>query len=1339
MSTELLDEIEVEEQDEQVLELAVVGMAGDLPGAQDLETFWHNLSHGVESVSFFSKEELAEAGVSKSLLEAEKFVPARAVLEDPRSFDANFFGISPQQAQFTDPQHRKFLECCWVSLEDAGVVPDEFDGHIGIFAGCSMNTYLLNNLLPQREILESLGGLQAIMASDKDHLTTLASYKLGLTGPSVTIQTACSTSLVALQLAYLSLLNYQCDIALAGGVSIAVPVKGGHLYRQRDIFSPDGHCRAFDVNSRGTVSGDGCGVVALRRLEDALADGDNIRAVIKAAAINNDGNRKVGYTAPSVEGQSDVISSAMAMADISADTVSYIETHGTATAIGDPIEIAGLTRAFREDTDDVGFCAIGSVKTNIGHLNAAAGVAGVIKTVLALENQAIPPSLHFTEPNPRIKIEKTPFYVNNKLSPWENVPLPRRAGVSSFGAGGTNAHVILEEAPTLEKLSEKRQPQILPLSAKTPNALQEATQRLQKHLEEHPEQRFEDIAYTLQKGRKDFSHRLAILASSKDEVLDAIQKNDHRLLKAPLLVDNQKPGLFLFPGQGFQRVQMGYGLYQNSPVFRKELDRCFEILQPLVERDLKEVLFASPDAPGAREELDGLLYSGPAIFSVSYALARYWQAHGVEPLAVLGHSTGEYPAACIAGIMDLESAIHLLVTRAKLLETLPKGAAIHVPLAPAQIEDLLIEGTYLSLYNGPRACVVSGTPDRVESFKALLVDREISHQSLRISKAPHCPLMLPIAEAFRQEVHKYKFNAPDIPLVTAVTGTWITDEEATDPEHWVRHVLQPVRFAEAMQTFISNEDAAMIELGPRGSIGKLASYNALDRTVLPSLLLEEEESVTEAQHLAPMASLWLHGLDLDWQTLHSDERRKVRLPTYPFQRKVYWVEPPTNAIPTMAHITVETVQNANQAGLSQSGKAGQSQKSVMQLEPRPPLAVAYVAPRSHVEQVLADICAGLFAIEKVGIFDPFLELGGDSLMVLRLLERAEKRLNFTLPQEAAFQGFTVARLASFIEDHLGERKPLEDEPKETKTQEHTPEEHKVFTAPSLVPMRTTGSRRPIFFVHPATGAIFPYFELAKELGSDQPFYALQAHGLDGKTPRDFTVQAMAANYIKAIRQVQPEGPYHLGAFSFGVLIIYEMALQLEDMGEEVALLAMVDEPAPLKGHRPGYSAVAQVFLGQSGKTFRRFLHDHLYLLNKGNNKKPGIRKRKGLTGIWKSFLERSAMAMVIPEDSLMDSIEQPAMHLMAELLLIHIWAHFSYKPKRTYSGNAIVFRSEWWDSSYLLAPKSSSPTLGWEELILGDIELHQLPGDHLAILRQPSVGKLAEKMRKAFECATDQT
>jgi acyl transferase domain-containing protein/acyl carrier protein len=875
-------------------EIAIIGLIGRFPGAASVDEFWRNLREGVESVTFFTDEELRAAGIDSASLSAPNYVKAGRYLEDIDLFDASFFGFSPREAEILDPQHRIFLECSWEALESAGYEPKNYDGLIGIYAGVSANSYIWN-ILANRELLKAVGHYQTIIGNDKDFLTTRVSYKLGLQGSSMTIQTACSTSLVAVHLACQSLLNGESDLALAGGVSVAVPQKSGYWYREEGILSPDGHCRAFDENAQGTVSGMGVGIVVLKRLEDALADGDYIRAVIKGSAVNNDGSLKVGYTAPSVEGQAQVIMMAHLVAAVKPETISYIETHGTGTILGDPIEVAALTKAFRAETEKKGFCAIGSVKTNVGHLDVAAGVTGLIKTVLALENKQLPPSLNFERPNPRIDFENSPFFVNSKLTEWKNGNGPRRAGVSSFGIGGTNAHVILEEGPRHESFDSLRPWQLLTVSAKSSEACEAATARLVSHLRNHPELNLADVAYTLQVGRRAFAHRRMLVSRDVSDVMEASQRGHKRIEDGHQVVE-KPPVVFMFPGQGTQYVGMAAELYQCEPLFRQFFDQCCDRLRTHLEFDLRDVLYPlAGNISAAEQQLRHTSVTQPALFSIEYALAQMWMGWGIVPQAMIGHSIGEYVAACVARVMSLEDALWLVARRGELMQELAGGAMLAVPLSETDIVEMMGEALSLAAVNSPSLCVVSGEEEAITEFAERLSARGVNWRRLHTSHAFHSTMMEPVVAEFAREVGKVKLSAPKIPYISNVTGTWIQDAEAIDPQYWASHLRQTVRFAAGLEELAKEPAGIFLEVGPGKTLTMLAQSRA-DRSfataLLTSLRHADEQGSDEAFLLRTLGRLWLAGAPVNWQEFYANERRqRLPLPTYPFERQRYWVEP----------------------------------------------------------------------------------------------------------------------------------------------------------------------------------------------------------------------------------------------------------------------------------------------------------------------------------------------------------------------------------------------------------------------------------------------------------------
>src|SRR3984957_13952405 len=655
--------------------IAVIGMRGRFPGANDLDTYWKNLAEGVESISILSQQDMRASGIPDHISRLPGYVNASPMLDGIDQFDAQFFGFSARDAALTDPQHRLFLETAWEVLEDAGYDPETFPGPIGVFGGSEMSTYLYH-LYQNQDALKYIDGMQLMVTNDKDHLCTQVSYRLNLRGPSVAVQTTCSTSLVAISLACESLHHHRCDMALAGGVTVRVPQRGGYYYAPGSILSPDGHCRPFDVNAQGTIVGSGVGIVALRRLADALAERDNIRAVIIGTGINNDGNDKVGYTAPSSRGQSGAIRAALRMSGVSPDSIGYVEAHGTGTILGDPIEISALTEVFRDSTKRRGFCCIGSVKSNFGHLSCAAGVAGLIKTILSLEHGAIPPTVHFTAPNPAIDLAAGPFYVTRKLSPWERNGKPRRAGVSSFGVGGTNAHLVVEEAPGRAPSKPSRSFQLLTLSARSAAGLNRMAKRLADHLETHPEIALSDAAATLHVGRRSFRFRRAVMVAADDRNRAIASLREPHAAHAEAALE-ERSVIFMFPGQGSQHPGMAEDLYCAEPLVRSIIDRCAQILEVHLQADLRSFIFPpAKKQKSAAETLKDTKWAQPALFMVSYALASLWQSWGIQPAVMIGHSIGEYVAATLAGVLNLEDALTIVSRRGQLISSLPRGSML---------------------------------------------------------------------------------------------------------------------------------------------------------------------------------------------------------------------------------------------------------------------------------------------------------------------------------------------------------------------------------------------------------------------------------------------------------------------------------------------------------------------------------------------------------------------------------------------------------------------------------------------------------------------------------------
>ncbi|MEH1860180.1 MAG: beta-ketoacyl synthase N-terminal-like domain-containing protein [Nostoc sp.] len=896
--------------------IAVIGMSGRFPKAKSIDEFWHNLCNGQESISFFSNEELEDSGIDPASLHDPQYVKAGARLSHIEMFDASFFDVSPREAEIIDPQHRFLLECAWEALENAGYDPGAGKDLTGIYVGTNLSIYMLSKLASNPDIIKSMGS-SIFFSNVQDFAATRVSYKLNLKGPSINISTACSTSLVAVHLACQGLLNYECDLALAGGVSIQSLQKQGYFYQEGGITSPDGRCRAFDAKAQGTIFGDGVGIVVLKRLEDAFADGDCIHAVIKSSAINNDGAAKVGYTAPSVGGQAKVIVEAQANAGFNPETITYIEAHGTGTTLGDPIEISALKKTFEARTNKKQFCAIGSVKPNIGHLNIASGVTGLIKTVMALKHNLIPPSLHFEQPNPEIDFANSPFYVNTKLSEWKTNGTPRRAGVSSFGVGGTNAHVILEEAPIVQPSSTSRPWQLLLLSAKSSTALETTTASIVAHLQQHPDLNLPDVAYTLQVGRRAFDHRRMVVCHNQDDVVKVLTF----LEPQRVFTNHQKPThcpvIFMFSGQGAQYVNMARELYQVEPTFRKYVDTCAQILQALLNLDIRHILFPKEEEiETASQQLQQTAITQPAIFVIEYALAQLLMSWGVRPEAMIGHSIGEYVAATIAGVFSLEDAIEVVAKRGQLMQELPTGSMLAISLLYKDVQSLLDAQSLVEVaaINSPSSCVVSGTVDAIATLQNQLSSKGIESQLLHTSHGFHSVMMEPILEAFVQVVKKVKLNSPRIRFISNVTGTWITDEQATNPNYWGQHLRQPVKFSDGISQLLQQFESVFLEIGPGRTLSTLTTQHLFPEAkqqVLTCLRHAKEQQSDVSFLLQTLGRLWLFGVEIDWSGFYTHEQRhRLPLPTYPFERQRYWIDAKSPSLSTSSNsVTLDKKQD----------------------------------------------------------------------------------------------------------------------------------------------------------------------------------------------------------------------------------------------------------------------------------------------------------------------------------------------------------------------------------------------------------------------------------------------
>jgi len=868
------------------LAVAVVGMAGRFPGAASVAEFWRKLCQGVECIARFSEDELQKAGVPPELFQNEAYVNASGIVAGYDLFDAAFFGYTPKEAEIIDPQQRIFLECAWATLEDAGYPPDGCPFPVGVFAGQAFSYYFLHNLYPQRRS-GGLSNLQLFVSNDKDYVATRTAYKLNLRGPAVSVQTACSTSLVAVHLACQSLISGECDLALAGGVALRSIGGQGYLYSEGGIMSPDGHCRAFDARAGGTVGGDGVSLVALRRLEDALADGDTIHAVIRGSAVNNDGAGKIGFTAPSVDAQSECIAEALAVAGVEPESIGYVEAHGTGTPLGDPIEVAALTRAF--GTTRTGYCALGSVKTNVGHMDCAAGVAGLIKAVLAVKHGVLPPSLHFETPNPNIDFAAGPFYVNTTLADWPERDGPRRAGVSSFGIGGTNAHVVVEQPPAAQKSGPSRPRHVFPLSARTLPALEELTAALAGRLTADPGLDPADVAYTLAVGRSHMEQRRVLVAGDLAQAAAALELVDPAHVATRRAATDDAPPTFALPGHGTVHSGCAAAIYREEPEFQRHVDHCCCLLGSDLGAGVQRVLVTQAEWGDDRSLQAEIPETGRAtLFVLQYALARLWLSWGIRPQAVVGTGVGSLAAAVLDGGLSLEEAL-------------------------AQLS--------------------GGESDGVSEFVASSGDGACSHG-----------------------------------------GGTLGDFER----------------------LLSEPDLVVLEIGPRGSLAAALGREGLyegERGVLTSLPSDTIGGDDEDHRhlLTTLGRLWLAGVDIDWRAFYGvGRRRRLPLPTYPFQRRRFWVNAPA-AIPA----------SGSAAGCG-----------------RPDLETAYVAPDSDLERTIARVWEEVLGFCGIGVHDDLFDLGGHSVIAAQVAARLRQVFPVDVPLRQVFETPTIAGLAEVIEELL---------------------------------------------------------------------------------------------------------------------------------------------------------------------------------------------------------------------------------------------------------------------------------------------------------------------------------
>lgn len=954
-------------------DVAIIGMSGRFPGAENVEQLWKNLLDKKNSISTWTADEL-DPSIPAELRNDPDYVKARGVITDADKFDHAFFGVNPKVAALMDPQQRVFLETAWAALEDAAYDPAQFAGLIGVYAGMGNNTYFTRNVIGHPELIEQVGDFAVMTANEKDYIATRLAFEFDLRGPALSIHTACSTSLVAIAQAFKALRDGECDMALAGGIAITAPINSGIVYNEGGMYSPDGSTRTFDAQGKGTSFSDGVGIIVLKRLDDAIRDKDQVYAVIKGAALNNDGSEKASFTAPSVRGQAEVIAMAQADAGVTPDQITYVEAHGTATPLGDPIEVEALTLAFGGQKNGQ-HCAIGSIKSNIGHLTAAAGAAGVIKTALALKEEKIPSNVGFETPNPSIDFANSPFRVAADNIAWPRTGAPRIAGVSSFGVGGTNAHVILAEPPVMSASSASRSKQLFLLSAKSKTSLDAMTENLSAWLEVHPNASLADAAFTLQVGRRHFKHRRLIVGGSHSEVIEAITNKDTNLIGTRELHEAAPGVVFMFPGQGSQYVNMGRDLCASEPVFKEHFDHCCELFSKEFGTSLRDIIFPKAgEEEKAAEQLKQTIYTQASLFTMHYSLAKLWMHWGITPDAMMGHSIGEFAAACLAGVFSLEDAVKLVANRGRMMQELPDGSMLSVRAAEEDVVKKLPAGCSIAANNGPQLCVASGPHEAISKFQAELEEDGITCKLLVTSHAFHSPMMDAIVAPYKKVAESVKLNAPRIPIISTVTAEWLKDEEATSSKYWSDHLRATVRFAQAVKFAWSDADRVMLEVGPRTTATTLARQQSSDskkQAAVPSLGDSAGNGNELTQLLKAVGGLWQSGVLIDWSKFYEREQRhRISLPTYAFERVRHWVDP-VSMVVSGGHAIAST---SIEAPVPNGGDANLTPKEAL----------------IHQIKSLLEESSGL-ELAEASPEETFLEMGLDSLFLTQVATSLTKK------------------------------------------------------------------------------------------------------------------------------------------------------------------------------------------------------------------------------------------------------------------------------------------------------------------------------------------------------------
>lgn len=1247
--------------------IAIIGMACRFPGAANKDEFWQNIKNGVESISDFSIEELLENGTPLTLIHHKHFIPRSGWLENIDLFDADFFNVTPMEAKIMDPQHRIFMECVWEALEDAAIDLNRTDQTIGIYAGCGQNAYFANNLSRHGKLRDQMGDFNLMIGNSSDFLISRIGYKLDLKGPMTTIQTACSTSMTGVHMACQGLMNGDCDIALAGGISLG-NLKKGYLYQEGMILSANGQCRPFDRNASGTIPSQGVGLVVLKRLPDAIHEKRNVYAIIAGSAINNDGIGKAGFTAPSVSGQANVIRSAQINAGVDPSQISFIEAHGTATNVGDPIETAALETIFSSCRLKENSCAVGAVKANIGHTDTASGVAGIIKTALAVKHKMLPPSIHYEQPNSHIKFSNPPFYINTKLKPWITDKLPRRAGVSSFGLGGSNAHTILEEYKEQGSLDmEKPGWQLLPISAKTGTALMAALRNLKAHLSIKSHESLADTAYTLQKGRKNFHFRTFVVANSNTHAVEQLHALSETGRWNKVHENTGLPVVFMFTGQGSQYINMGKDLYLKEPFFKKQVDMCLDIISRINPEIFN--MFNQGKNIFDTDALSETEITQPALFVLEYALAKQLIHWGIVPDAMIGHSLGEYAAAAIGKIFSLEDALRAVVQRGKLIQALPYGEMLSIGLSEEKVKDLLFGRLCVAAVNTPSRTVVSGESQEMGKLRGICKGMNIPAIPLKVSHAFHSRMLDKILEKYRNVLGTLSLRPPEIPMISNLTGTWMTPSQATDPFYWVMQMRNPVRFSDGISTLMSHfSKMALVEIGPGRTLSSLARQNINKKDnhpVFSTVRASQELIDDQAFLLNAVGQLWENGLIPVWDRFHQGNPGYVSLPTYPFERKRYWIDEPAGA---------KLIDNPPESKLADMPARKFS---------------------NAVEKTIVRTWENFLGMDNLSVRDDFFKLGGDSLLAVAMLEKLREKFDIDLSANILITCSTIEQLARHIRGQLA----LKSSKKKSNAGSGG--------HPYIVELKKGCLPPALFLCHPGAGHLYFYSDFAHSLDIPNVIFGIEARGLHGEDRPLQSIEEIAAHHVANILNIQKKGPFWLGGASLGGMVAYEAAQQLLRRGHEVEFVLMADTPGP--GHMvPPVKSNARILcqLFSDGLSVRKNLEEEL--LRFEDDPKRQIE--------WINEKYRSEGKTAPAQEGISEGI--------VNMIRIHVNAMRSYKPEPIESF-LMFFRA-----GEALEDYDNHAEMAWLPLAKKGANVYTVPGNHITMNSAPHVYVMARQMMR---------